>query len=152
MATTGTTTDTTQTTAATGEHATLEERNKELARVFLDALSRADQDLVADLYADDFRLWTAGSLPFSGTSDRTTALAGMPQILGLFPDGITFTIHAMTAEGDRVAIEATSAGTTFRGDPYRQTYHFLLRARDGKIVEFKEYMDTEHARAVLVGE
>lgn len=152
MTTTGTTTDRTQTTAATGEHATVEERNKELARVFLDALSRADQDLVADLYAEDFQLWTAGSLPFSGTSDRTTALAGMPQILGLFPDGITFTIHAMTAEGDRVAIEATSAGTTFRGDRYRQTYHFLLRARAGKIVELKEYMDTEHARSVLVGE
>jgi len=152
MTTTGTTTEMTGTTAATGEHATLEERNKELARVFLDALSRADPDLVADLYADDFQLWTAGSLPFSGTSDRTTALAGMPQILGLFPDGITFTIHAMTAEGDRVAIEATSAGTTFRGDRYRQTYHFLLRARDGKIIELKEYMDTEHARAVLVGE
>ncbi|MEZ4291026.1 MAG: hypothetical protein R3E53_11055 [Myxococcota bacterium] len=41
---------------------------------------------------------------------------------------------------------------TFRGDEYRQEYHFLMRARDGKIVEWKEYMDTEHARKVLVGE
>ena len=57
----------------------------------------------------------------------------------------------MTAEGDRVAIEATSRGTTFRGDEYRQEYHFLMRARDGKILEWKEYMDTEHARKVLVG-
>lgn len=130
----------------------IEESNKELARVFLDALSRADQDRVRALYADDFQLWTAGSLPFSGTSDKAQALEGMPQILGLFPDGITFTIHAMTAEGDRVAIEATSSGTTFRGDRYAQEYHFLMRARDGQIVEFKEYMDTEHARRILVGE
>jgi len=130
----------------------VEERNKELAKVFLDALSRADVEVAKELYAEDFTLWTAGSLPFSGTSDRAQALEGMEQVLGLFPDGITFTIEAMTAEGERVAIEATSEGTTFRGDAYRQKYHFLMRARDGKLVEFREYMDTEHARKVLVGE
>jgi ketosteroid isomerase-like protein len=130
----------------------VEERNKELAGVFLDALSRADVDLVKTLYADDFQLWTAGSLPFSGTSNLEQALAGMPAVLDLFPDGLRFTIKAMTAEGERVAIEAVSAGTTFRGDRYEQAYHFLMRVRDGKIVEFKEYMDTEHARKVLVGE
>ena len=52
----------------------------------------------------------------------------------------------------RVAIEASSSGRTFRGDQYAQEYHFLMRAKDGKIAEWKEYMDTEHARKVLVGE
>jgi ketosteroid isomerase-like protein len=130
----------------------VEEENKEIARVFLDALSRADVDVVGGLYADDFQLWTAGSLPFSGTSDKAQALQGMPAVLDLFPDGLSFTIKAMTAEGERVAIEAVSEGTTFRGDRYNQTYHFLMRVRDGMVVEFKEYMDTEHARKVLVGE
>ena len=130
----------------------VEESNKELARVFLDGLSKADVDLVGGLYADDFQLWTAGSLPFSGTSDKAQALVGMPAVLDLFPDGLTFTIKAMTAEGERVAIEAVSEGTTFRGDRYEQTYHFLMRVRDGKVIEFKEYMDTELARKVLVGE
>jgi ketosteroid isomerase-like protein len=130
----------------------VEEKNKELAGVFLEALSRADVELVKTLYADDFQLWTAGTLPFSGTSNLEQALAGMPAVLDLFPDGLQFAIKAMTAEGERVAIEAVSEGTTFRGDRYEQTYHFLMRVRDGKIVEFKEYMDTEHARKVLVGE
>ena len=130
----------------------IEERNKELAKEFLDVLSRADVERAKELYAEDFMLWTAGSLPFSGSSNRDQALEGMTAILGLFPDGITFTVKALTAEGERVAIEAVSEGTTFRGDPYRQEYHFLMRARDGKLVEFREYMDTEHARAVLVGE
>lgn len=130
----------------------IEEDNKNLAHEFLGALSRADTDWVAAHYADDMRLWTAGSLPFSGSSNREQALAGMPQILGLFPKGVQFTIQAMTAEGERVAIEATSRGTTFRGDVYAQEYHFLLRVRDGMIVEFREYMDTELARKILVGE
>lgn len=127
----------------------LEERNKELARTLLDALSRADVETAVGLYADDFTLWTAGSLPFSGTHARDEAVASMPMILDAFPEGLEFEIVALTAEGDRVAIEATSRGRHASGSPYANQYHFLMRARDGKVVEFKEYMDTEHAREVF---
>jgi len=129
-----------------------EEENKELARQMLQALTNADVDWVREHYADDFQIWVTGSLPFSGTNDKAGALAGMPAVLDLFPEGLVFTVKDMTAEGEKVAIEAISRGKTFRGDQYEQEYHFLMRARGGKIVEWKEYMDTEHARKVLVGE
>lgn len=129
-----------------------EEDNKRLASEMIDALTRADVDWVKANYAEDFRIWVIGSLPFSGENDKAGAVAGMPAVLDLFPDGLTFKVERMVAEGDTVAIEATSSGTTFRGDQYAQTYHFVMRARDGKITEWKEYMDTEHARKVLVGE
>ncbi|NQZ97554.1 MAG: nuclear transport factor 2 family protein [Myxococcales bacterium] len=130
----------------------VEEQNKELAGVFMDALSRADVAKVDELYAEDVVVAIPGTLPFSGTKTKAEALTGMPEVLNLFPDGLKFTITSLTAEGDRVAIEATSEGKTFRGDLYQQSYHFLLRARDGKVVEWKEYMDTDLARRVLVGE
>ncbi len=130
----------------------IEEDNKKLAKEFLAALSRADTEWVKKHYAEEMQLWTAGSLPFSGHSNKAQALEGMPQVLDLFPDGIEFEIKAMTAEGDRVAIEATSRGMTFRGDLYEQEYHFLMRARDGQILAFREYMDTELARKILVAE
>jgi ketosteroid isomerase-like protein len=129
-----------------------EEENKELARRLIDALSKADVDFVREHYAEDFKLWVTGSLPFSGTNDKAGALSAMPAVLGLFPEGIRFNIKAMTAEGERVAIEATSEGRRVGGDLYQQEYHFLMRAKGGKIVEWKEYMDTEHARKVLIGE
>jgi ketosteroid isomerase-like protein len=130
----------------------LEEDNKELARRMIAALSDADVDFIKETYAEDFEIWVAGSLPFSGTGDKASAVAGMPAVLSLFPSGLRFSIVAMTAEGDRVAIEATSVGTTALGRDYKQQYHFLMRVRDGKIVEWKEYMDTEHARKVVVGD
>lgn len=130
----------------------VEEQNKELARTFLDALSRADVDAVDALYAEDFSLSVPGTLPFSGTKGKAEALSGIPEVLGLFPKGLKFEIDALTAEGERVAIEATSDGVTFRGDRYEQTYHFLMRVRDGQIIEWREYMDTDLARKVLVGE
>ena len=112
----------------------IEEQNKELARTFLEALSRADVDAVDALYAEDFRLSVPGTLPFSGTKGKQEALSGIPEVLGLFPDGLRFEIEALTAEGERVAIEASSDGVTFRGDRYQQSYHFLMRVRDGKII------------------
>ena len=129
-----------------------QETNKQLARDMLDALTRADVDWVRDHYADDFRIVVGGSLPFSGENDKAGAIEAMPQVLQLFPEGLTFELRSLVAEGDRVAIEATSHGKTFRGDSYAQEYTFWMTARDGKIVEWKEYMDTEHARQVLVGE
>ena len=129
----------------------LEEQNKELAKQLIDALSRSDLAAVSELYAEDLMLWTAGSLPFSGTKTREAALAGFPQVLGMFPQGLEFEIVALTAEGDRVAIEATSRGKHVSGLDYANEYHFLMRARDGKVIEFKEYMDTDHARQVFFG-
>ena len=130
----------------------VEEENKELARAFLDALSRVDSVALDELYAGDVSVWVAGTLPFSGSKTRAEALEAMPLVLDLFPDGLSFEIRAMTAEGERVAIEATGEGKTSSGDLYQQEYHFLLRACDGKVIEWKEYMDTDKARRLLVGE
>jgi ketosteroid isomerase-like protein len=127
------------------------EANKELARQFIDALSRADSDWVLDHYADDMRMWTAGSLPISGEHDKSEIRAMMDGILGAFPNGLNFSVTALTAEGDRVAIEAESRGTHVSGKPYRNQYHFLMRIRDGLVIELKEYLDTLHANEVLLG-
>lgn len=126
------------------------EANKALARELFDAISRADVEKLDVLYADDFEIWTAGQLPISGTRTRAQALEGMKMIDGMFPDGIRFTITGMTAEGDRVAVEAFSEGLHVSGKPYRNEYHFLMVVRDGRIVRFKEYMDTLHAKEVLL--
>jgi ketosteroid isomerase-like protein len=127
------------------------ERNRQLARELFDAITRADVARLDQLYADDFELWTAGSLPFSGSHDTAEALEGMKMIASMFPRGLRFTISGMTAEGERVAVEAESDGVHASGRPYHNQYHFLMIVRDGKIRKFKEYMDTVHATDVLIG-
>jgi ketosteroid isomerase-like protein len=127
------------------------EANKELARQFIDALGRADTDWVLDHYADDMVLWTAGSLPISGPHGKSEIRPLMDGILSTFPQGLSFSIQTLTAEEDRVAIEAESRGLHASGKPYHNQYHFLMRIRDGRVVEFKEYMDTQHANEVFFG-
>ncbi len=127
------------------------DENKRITRELFAGLSRADSVAVGKLYADDFTLWSPGTLPFSGTHTKAEALRAMDMILSLFPEGLRFTINDMTAEGDRVAVEAESVGRHVSGKPYHNQYHFLVIIRDGKIRALKEYMDTQHANEVLFG-
>jgi ketosteroid isomerase-like protein len=129
----------------------LEARNRALARRFVDAISRADVDAIVAAYAPDGTCWTSGTMPISGTFGVDQVAAASRGVLTVFPEGLRFTIHAMTAESDRVAIEAESYGKHVSGKLYNNKYHFVLRARGGKIVEWREYMDTMHANDVLCG-
>ena len=63
--------------------------------------------------------------------------------------GITFTVHALTAEGDRVAAEVESYAPTADGKLYNNHYHMLFELRDGLVTVVKEYADTAHARDVF---
>jgi len=70
-------------------------------------------------------------------------------VRGVFPNGMQFTAHSMTAEADRVCVEAESYGTHISGKTYNNRFHYLFVIRDGKIQSFKEYFDTQHAHDVL---
>jgi len=58
-------------------------------------------------------------------------------------------VHGVTADGDRVAIEAESYAPLQNGKIYNNTYHFLFQFRDGKICLAKEYNDSHHAATIL---
>ncbi len=126
------------------------ETPKQIARDFMDALSSGDPQRILACYADDATVWTAGSLPFSGLHTTHEVVALCEGLLGAFPQGLQFTVKAMTAEGERIAIEAEGAGTHASGEVYHQRYHFLVVIRDGKVAQMKEYFDTELARKVLL--
>ena len=130
---------------------TTEQRNKELVQAFFTALNKADSAALVNAYADDGRCVTMGNTLISGSYGKEQLSQYAAGILQVFPQGIRFTIQAMTAEGERVAVEAESEGMHVSGKPYSNQYHFLFRFRDGKVVEFKEYMDTERVTEILCG-
>jgi hypothetical protein len=127
------------------------EQNKQIARDFVAALSRADGDEIADAFTEDGSAWTLGSLSLSGTHAPDEIRRLSREILQAFPKGLRLWIRALTAEGDRVAVEAESDGVHASGRHYHNTYHFLIRVRDGKIAELREYLDTLLVQDVLLG-
>lgn len=127
------------------------EENKRIIREFMEATSAGDVERIVAAYAEDGVLQTMGRTLISGTYTREQVAAAAGHIFEIFPEGITFTIHSMTAEEDRVAVEAESLGRHVSGQTYNNKYHFLARWRDGKITRWTEYCDTELITDILCG-
>lgn len=125
------------------------ERNKEIVRRYFDILSRNDIPAMLELYADDMKLRVPGETLISGTFGKEQLGKFAASVLDTFPQGLKFVVHGMTAEGDRVAVEAESIGVHKSGRPYNNLYHFLIRLRDGKIIESREYLDTQLVTDVI---
>ena len=127
------------------------DRNIAVMRRFFDAMNKGDVATIIDSYANDGRCVTMGGTLISGSFDKGQIAMAAGRIYEAFPEGVRFVIHAITAQEDRVAIEAESFARHVSGRAYNNKYHFLARLRDGQIVEFKEYCDTEHITDVICG-
>ena len=125
------------------------ESNKAIVTQFFDALNRGDVDFIVDTYAADGCVQTMGNTLISGIFSRAQIAASAGGIFDVFPQGLKFTVLDMVAEGDKVAVEATSEGKHISGQIYANEYHFLFEFRDGKLLRLKEYMDTERVTDVL---
>jgi ketosteroid isomerase-like protein len=128
------------------------EDNKRLVLEFLGHYSAARYDAALDLLAEDCTWWLPGhpeEFPAAGSVDKATVQRRLAGNLKLLPHGLEITTGAITAEQDRVALEAESRGTLVNGREYHNSYHFLFVIADGKIRRVKEYLDTLHAREAL---
>jgi hypothetical protein len=124
--------------------------NKEIAIRFFEALSSGSETYL-DFYTDDSVIWTAGDNAIGGTRTKKEIVDFAQGILAAFPSGITFKITGITAENDRVAVEVSGEAIHASGEEYNNQYHFLLTIKNGKIIELKEYMDTQLAAKILLG-
>jgi ketosteroid isomerase-like protein len=124
------------------------EDNKKVVRSYFTAGDLGDYDAAFALFADGakWRLNAQSGVAFS--KSKAEMHETMINIGTLFPKGFKITVKAMTAEGDRVAVEAESYGEYMNGKIYNNLYHFLFEVRDGKIQAVREYCDTLHAQQV----
>lgn len=125
------------------------EKNKQIAIKFFEALSSGSEAYL-DFYNDDSIIWTAGDNAIGGTRTKKEIITFAKDILKAFPNGIEFKITGITAENERVAVEVQGDAIHISGKPYNNFYHFLLKIKDGKIIELKEYMDTQLAVKILL--
>jgi len=127
------------------------EDNKKVVSAFLDAMNRGDTAAILDAYAEDGGVWTMGNTLISGKYGKAQIKEFADGIYQAFPEGLRFHVLGMIAEGDKVAVEAESDGAHSSGVNYHNHYHFLFTLREGKVLQMKEYMDTEMATEVLCG-
>ena len=129
----------------------LEDNNKKLVEDFFRILSSGSQDYLS-FYTEESIIWTAGENAIGGSRSKSEVVGFAKSILDSFPDGISFNVVNLIAENDYVAAEVEGTAMHVSGKPYNNKYHFLLKIKDNKILELKEYMDTQLAAKVLLGE
>jgi ketosteroid isomerase-like protein len=123
--------------------------NKNVVEAFWEAFSRSDIDGAMNLLADDVDWWVSGKTGMSGNYNKAGLRELFSSVVGGTKSGIKVIPILMTAEDDRVAMEARSEGETITGRHYNNKYHFLHVVRGGKLAVVREYMDPEHVREVF---
>lgn len=98
-----------------------------------------------ELVTPDVYWWVPGV----GDMSREAFTQLVAQFSALLEGEGRMEVRGITAEGDRVAVEAESFFTLKGGRPYNNTYHFLFLFRDGRICCAKEYNDSRYAAETL---
>ena len=132
-----------------------EEKNVQVVKEFLAAISSGDKQRVLALVAEDIEwIIPGGDWPLAGTHRGHTGLAG---VLRKASEGIEMTYPKppeFVAQGDRVLVVGVATGKikatnrTFRDD-----WVFDITVRNGKLTKIREYIDTQAlAKASAAGE
>jgi ketosteroid isomerase-like protein len=131
------------------------DRNRATALRFFDLVSANDIDGALELMTEDATWRIPGKKELSPTAGAyTKERIGrlFRRMLDDLAAGLQMTVLSALAEGERVALEATSSGDLKNGRQYRQEYHFLMEFKDGKILAVREYLDTQHAHDVWIAQ
>jgi len=127
----------------------MSEENKQVALRFIEAMSTNDPAGAAATLAPDGAAVTKGFSKFAGTRKAELVIAAIESFKTLFPEGLRLSVNTVLAEGDRVVVEAEGHGVTAEGKPYENQYCFVVTLRDGRIVQFNEYLCSALAEEVL---
>jgi ketosteroid isomerase-like protein len=125
------------------------EDSKRIVLGFFENLNAGNAAAALDALGDSATWWIQGNFPLSGTKTKAQFVELLGQLGASIDGALSLRVKGVTAEGDRVAVEAESFAKMKNGKTYQNRYHFLCEVRDGKIQAVREYLDTMHANEVL---
>ncbi len=126
-----------------------EKKNKELIKSFWERFSEKKYEDALSMMDDSATWWVAGNTKLSGKYSKTEFQELLSGVSSEAPNGIKVTPSSMTAEEDRVSMEADSYAEIAGGKVYQNEYHFLFTVKKEKILSVKEYLDTEHVTEIF---
>jgi len=125
--------------------------NRQLMQAIFEGLARGDARLFLDSL-DETAVWRMiGTTPWSGVYAGKAAIRRdlLTPLFAQFADQYLNVADAIIAEGDTVVVECRGKVATKTGQRYDNTYCWVCRLADGKIVSLTEYMDTQLVETAL---
>ena len=113
------------------------EDNKAIAVRVVEGFGNVDFDTLTQLLHEDmdYNVLGMGKLRRKDIFDALGGLSADAESMAIEP-------RTVIAEGDRVIIQADGNMQFKNGVSYRNSYCFVFRLADGKVVEGHEYLDT----------
>lgn len=128
----------------------MSEENKELVLRFLEATANNDAETVIACVDPDGVSVAKGTSKFTGPRRFGTNIEETIEAFKkIIPTGLRYTFGTVTAEGDRVVVEAEGDAVTHDGQPYRNQYCFVCTVANGRVTRVDEYFCTKMADEVL---
>jgi ketosteroid isomerase-like protein len=82
---------------------------------------------------------------------RATYWPRLKNVKAIFTTPLEMTIDTITAQQDRIAVQAHSRGMLFTGEEYTNDYLFLIEFNEeGQIRHAREYFDPVRLRTILM--
>lgn len=127
------------------------DENRKLFETIFAELAKGNGAPFRVAMADDFCWSIIGSTSWSRVFRGKQAVEQdlLRPLLAQFKDRYTNTADRILVDGDHVVIQCRGRVTTVRGEPYNNTYCWVIRMADGKMRELTEYCDTALIDAVL---
>jgi hypothetical protein len=127
------------------------EANKKLVLDAYSALAAGNVEAYLSCLAENIQYTFFGNHRFartySGKMDLITHL--FVPVSDLLEGGVNLRIDNVIAEGDQVVLEVQGEAQTKTGLVYNNSYCVVIKIMQQKIVEVREYMDTELAKSIF---
>lgn len=125
--------------------------NKRLIQHVFAELGQGNARPFLGSFADDVRWTVVGTTTWSRTYRGKNAV--VDELLRPLNERLTapvaVTAHRFIADDDLVVVEASGAATTKTGRRYNNTYCWIFRLAEGKVVEITEHLDTALVASAL---
>lgn len=118
------------------------EENKKLTMELFEALSVGDWDVCERLIDESVEWWVIGDTQASGVKNKEKYIKLGKAALSHSEKGLELRYGDITAEGDRVMLEAWGNMQMKNGNVYANTYVFKTQWKNGKVISAREFLDT----------
>jgi ketosteroid isomerase-like protein len=126
-------------------------QNKQLLQNIFAETAKGNGRPFVQALADDVSWTIIGSTAWSKTYRGKQAVISelLAPLNAQLANGNRISAHRFIAEDDCVVVEARGHNVTKAGEPYPNSYCWVFRLVDGRVVELTEYADTALIDAVL---
>jgi ketosteroid isomerase-like protein len=120
---------------------------------FFRCVNSQDFEGFAGLLDENVDFMMIGSTPLSGAAHNRNDMMAVVARVGDYVDENFIQLEELdrVVEGNRGVMRSLGRGRTRKGELYENTYMHMIRVKDGVIVEFLEYLDTDLINRVLIG-